>query len=319
MQTRAALLCLLALAAAGAAHACSHVYFAQEEHLQAHHRSLLAVRWTGGGVGRGATGCCWRRCVHYHYPSARPSCPPRQAAGDWNYKNNGADWTGDCKGRAQSPIGITTSSECQPRVRSGGPCSFRQGQRLACASTTPTRACTCVPWCMHLCPLACYLASSWVGPRPAAACCTARPAAKASAPAALRPTPLTLAFIFPPTARCTPYLTGRASPSIPSSSFRPPPCRAVQEHARGWPRQAEVRHCQGAQGEECRSSTTAVRAVLVPAPCTASAASPAGCLGPHQVIWRGAKVIHKSLVAWPASQAFVLVVGMAGSDSPRSG
>ncbi|KAI7838845.1 hypothetical protein COHA_007459 [Chlorella ohadii] len=50
-----------------------HVYFAQEEHLQAHHRSLLA------------------------------------AAGDWNYKNNGADWTGDCKGRAQSPIGITTS------------------------------------------------------------------------------------------------------------------------------------------------------------------------------------------------------------------
>ncbi|PRW61258.1 integral membrane single C2 domain isoform A [Chlorella sorokiniana] len=72
-QTRTALCLLLALAAAGTARACSHVFFAQEEHLQAHHRSLLA------------------------------------AAGNWDYAENGADWTGDCTGKAQSPIGITTS------------------------------------------------------------------------------------------------------------------------------------------------------------------------------------------------------------------
>lgn len=67
---RIALCLLLALAAAGAARACSHVYFAQEEHLQAHHRSLLAVRGRDGDGGGRGSGCSWRRGLavrgHYH-------------------------------------------------------------------------------------------------------------------------------------------------------------------------------------------------------------------------------------------------------------
>lgn len=48
-RTTTALLCLLA--AAISTQACSTLYFAQEEHLQAHHRSLLAVRRPGRGAG----------------------------------------------------------------------------------------------------------------------------------------------------------------------------------------------------------------------------------------------------------------------------
>lgn len=82
--------------------------------------------------------------------SAAAACsPPAQEAGDWNYKNNGADWTGDCGGSNQSPIGITTSSERRQRplhtAPEAGPASARAG-----AGTCAYHAHFCMP---ALCPL----------------------------------------------------------------------------------------------------------------------------------------------------------------------
>lgn len=83
-RTATALLCLLA--AAVGVQACSSVYFAQEEHLQAHHRSLLAVRRPGRGAGGCRSGQLGAAgggvtTISARSECRRPTLPP--CAGGW--------------------------------------------------------------------------------------------------------------------------------------------------------------------------------------------------------------------------------------------